>query len=508
MDMDKTTQIDEKSLTPTATTIPANRIKSYAESTPITEKYFASHLPSNGQHMVNGAKETNVVSISSIGNPAPDVINPSSQICNGDSNQKSNYNNQQADSYEFRAQDQSILLAHATANKERLIFTRPPVLNDDITKLSEDYNKLCIKLNIFKQNPHISLENECCLDHVQKLLLQVMDSTVAEYKHKHCQIDRVSPRNNASIYPSDVSWSFNGNMNEDAALAKALMESLTADRILDDKDSQILKFKNYLSRSDFRRTYDCYLQAKDKVELDEFLAGIPWRISCEYYYSGKLRWINTWVKIGWWKEFTREFSPQFKSGIWIGNNDHRADAAIARENFTRTVWSGKGAGMILKLIQQGVRTNVASIILDLPKLDLDLTQSISKNQVPLDVIRVNLPANDYFLDSPPSTLKVLRPEPFLSAEDMSDMSKVMLKVGGESVVIFPIAAAFTSTKCAKPVITPVDVEIGSLDPLPPSKIEEGYQLVWQNKEYHLYKPNGFGDKFLSYDRMDNQAFFD
>jgi hypothetical protein len=93
--------------------------------------------------------------------------------------------------------------------------------------------------------------------------------------------------------------------------------------------------------------------------INNGLVKVPWRISCEYCrVNDGIKWLNTWIKIGWWDEEECESSPQLQKGMWISENTTGITEIIPTSCFESVVWSGYGGEMIMLCISNGNRITV------------------------------------------------------------------------------------------------------------------------------------------------------
>lgn len=104
--------------------------------------------------------------------------------------------------------------------------------------------------------------------------------------------------------------------------------------------------------------------------IDKFLDTIPWRISCEYYQeNGKIRWINSWIKIGWWSENVHEISPQLQSGKWIADGNTESDS-IPGNKFSCVVLKGKSKDVLVRILEAKVSAELSGLTTPLTNVEL------------------------------------------------------------------------------------------------------------------------------------------
>ncbi len=159
-----------------------------------------------------------------------------------------------------------------------------------------------------------------------------------------------------------VNGKFDGkNYNDkyEQALIRATSESLSL--VKDNPREDLHMFMNLLRSNTITEAYILY-QAIDEKSHDlikQRLTKVPWRITCEYCrVNDNIKWINTWVKIGWWNEDASENSPQLQKGTWISENITGSTEIIPTSCFESVVWSGYGPDMIIPCISGGNRITI------------------------------------------------------------------------------------------------------------------------------------------------------
>ena len=213
----------------------------------------------------------------------------------------------------------------------------------------------------------------------------------------------------------DVS-AYNGKLGksekENADLALSLALSASAAEVIPEPDEVYLSFIEAFYAKKFTLANNIYDNAIDEAKqlIDFDLEEIPWRVSCEYYYNnGKVQWLNSWIKIGWWNSEECELSPQFSKGEWSYDNTNNP-AAINTKCFEAVVWSGKGKDMIHKLMRADARANVEFEFTNgfLIPIDVAFTQAKSPKNI-LDLTQVEVghfdPREDHNLDILRTALK-------------------------------------------------------------------------------------------------------
>lgn len=158
---------------------------------------------------------------------------------------------------------------------------------------------------------------------------------------------------------NDSQLKYNGGYNANTALQIALALSLSEGK--PDPRDLFHDFSTAFHAKRFGEALQVYKQAcsynSEAMEIiHSQLDTIPWRIACEYYYtpamsgvSGKMHWLNSWIKIGWWHPDDYEISPQLEQGRWITNGSC-SPRAIETKSFHCVVWEGMGRDMILHLM--------------------------------------------------------------------------------------------------------------------------------------------------------------
>lgn len=144
------------------------------------------------------------------------------------------------------------------------------------------------------------------------------------------------------------------SISEDITLAIALSLS----EINPTSEESLTIYIDNLQNGDIISAENLYhnLSEKSKSVIDALLDTIPWRVSTEYRYDGKnVHWTNSSVKIGWFPPTMSETSPMLYNGTWVNNN---IKLGVHFSEFKTSVWQGKGAAMIHKLLSLGSPVNV------------------------------------------------------------------------------------------------------------------------------------------------------
>lgn len=155
-----------------------------------------------------------------------------------------------------------------------------------------------------------------------------------------------------------VNGKFEGTRVEayEKALSMALKESLS---LVKDNDLDNLElFMRFFVDKNLAEAHNLYVSfpEESRILIDSQLEKIPWRISCEYcQIKDKIKWINSWIKIGWWDPNIYESSPQLYEGIWFSENTNKIRKVIPTTCFKSVVWSGYGGKMIYDSICNGNR---------------------------------------------------------------------------------------------------------------------------------------------------------
>ena len=117
--------------------------------------------------------------------------------------------------------------------------------------------------------------------------------------------------------------------------------------------------------------------------INSHLDKIPWRVSCEYYYdNGKIHWVNSWIKVGWWKPEVHEISPQLKNGSWVKHGDPIPAHSIDTEKFYSVVWKGMSKEMNLHIIEAKALAEESKLPIQQTNVELELRDGF---WVPIDI---------------------------------------------------------------------------------------------------------------------------
>lgn len=173
------------------------------------------------------------------------------------------------------------------------------------------------------------------------------------------------------IMPAD----YNTTNNENLALELALKLSR-----MDLKDNPDVLYQDFVDAFEAFRFKDA-LHVREEAKsiskealsmIDQHLDKIPWRISCESYQEhGKVKWFNSWIKVGWWPQNKVELSPQLISGQWIATS---VPHAIDTNKFTCVVMRGTSKDMLLHILE----------VADSPRVNIEL-QNKDGYLIPVDI---------------------------------------------------------------------------------------------------------------------------
>jgi hypothetical protein len=192
---------------------------------------------------------------------------------------------------------------------------------------------------------------------------------------------------------SKYNGNYGANEKENSELALSFAIAQSVKEIIPEPDEVYITFMEALDRKDLAAANDIYFNCQDEARevIDSELDEIPWRVSCEYYIlNGKLQWLNSWIKIGWWNSEECELSPQFNKGTWL--SDARDDPTAINTNcFESVVWSGKSKDVIHRLIRAGSKVNIEFEFLDgfLTPIDVAFTGVKSSKNI-LDLAEVEV----------------------------------------------------------------------------------------------------------------------
>lgn len=146
---------------------------------------------------------------------------------------------------------------------------------------------------------------------------------------------------------------FNGHISDDVAIKLAMSLSATPQTLHGD-------FIRELFTHQFKEAFAIFDMTSEEAKalIQGTLDAIPWRISCEYHLvNGKVKWYNTWIKIGWWSSVVREISPQLQKVRWT-HEDLGAPYGIDGNSFLCTVRRGFGGETLRRLLTGNNPVNV------------------------------------------------------------------------------------------------------------------------------------------------------